>query len=210
MEDLGSGTFIDFSRYGLLKEPTVQESVSAGLDIITFSGDKLLGGPQAGLVVGKKACVDRIKKNPITRALRIDKLTLAALESTLRLYRDEETAVQAIPTLRMMLQPIASLEEKAGRLKKMLENAGHSRMTVASLDLVSRPGGGSLPLLELPSKGLGIAIDGLSANAIEKSLRLGSPPIIGRIEDDLVVMDMRTLQDDDLEIIRRALETLLT
>jgi len=210
MEDLGSGTFIDFSRYGLLKEPTVQESVSAGVDIITFSGDKLLGGPQAGLVVGKKACIDRIKKNPITRALRIDKLTLAALESTLRLYRDEEMAVQAIPTLRMMLQPIATLEEKAGRLKKMLESAGRIRLTVASLDLVSRPGGGSLPLLELPSKGLGIRIDGLSANAIEKNLRLNPPPIIGRIEDDLYTMDMRTLQDDELETIRSAIETLLT
>ena len=210
MEDLGSGTFIDFSRYGLLKEPTVQESVSAGVDIITFSGDKLLGGPQAGLVVGKKACIDRIKKNPITRALRIDKLTLAALESTLRLYRDEEMAVQAIPTLRMMLQPIATLEEKARRLKKMLESAGRIRLTVASLDLVSRPGGGSLPLLELPSKGLGIRIDGLSANAIEKNLRLNSPPIIGRIEDDLYTMDMRTLQDDELETIRSAIETLLT
>ncbi|MDP4857225.1 MAG: L-seryl-tRNA(Sec) selenium transferase [Desulfobacterales bacterium] len=210
MEDLGSGTFIDFSRYGLLKEPTVQESVSAGVDIITFSGDKLLGGPQAGLVVGKKACIDRIKKNPITRALRIDKLTLAALESTLRLYRDEEKAVQAIPTLRMMLQPIAILEEKAGRLKKMLESTGRNRLTVASLDLVSRPGGGSRPLLELPSKGLGIRIDGLSANAIEKSLRLNSPPIIGRIEDDLYTMDMRTLQDDELETIRSAIETLLT
>lgn len=210
MEDLGSGTFIDFSRYGLLKEPTVQESVSAGVDIITFSGDKLLGGPQAGLVVGKKGCIDRIKKNPITRALRIDKLTLAALESTLRLYRDEEKAVQAIPTLRMMLQPITTLEEKAGRLKKMLESTGRSRLTVASLDLVSRPGGGSLPLLELPSKGLGVKIDGLSANAIEKSLRLNSPPIIGRIEDDLYTMDMRTLQDDELETIRSAIETLLT
>lgn len=210
MEDLGSGTFIDFSRYGLLKEPTVQESVSAGVDIITFSGDKLLGGPQAGLVVGKKACIDRIKKNPITRALRIDKLTLAALESTLRLYRDEEMAVQAIPTLRMMLQPITTLEEKAGRLKKMLESAGRIRLTVASLDLVSRPGGGSLPLLELPSKGLGIRIDGLSANAIEKNLRLNSPPIIGRIENDLYTMDMRTLQDDELETIRSAIETLLT
>lgn len=209
MEDLGSGTFIDFSRYGLLKEPTVQESVSAGVDVITFSGDKLLGGPQAGLVIGKRACIDRIKKNPITRALRIDKLTLAALESTLRLYRDEEKAVQAIPTLRMMLQPIATLEEKAGRLKKMLESSGRSRLTVASLDLVSRPGGGSLPLLELPSKGLGVKIDGLSANAIEKSLRLNSPPIIGRIEDDLYTMDMRTLQDGELETIRSAIETLL-
>ncbi len=210
MEDLGSGTFVDFSRYGLLKEPTVQESVSAGIDIITFSGDKLLGGPQAGIVVGKRTCIDRIKKNPIARALRIDKLTLAALESTLRLYRDEKTAVQTIPTLRMMLLPIASLEEKAQRLKKMLESTGGSRLTVASLNIVSRPGGGSLPLLELPSMGLGIEVDGLSANAVEKYLRLSSPPIISRIEDDMVVMDMRTLQDDELEIIRSAIETLLT
>ncbi len=210
MEDLGSGTFIDFSRYGLLKEPTVQESVAAGADIITFSGDKLLGGPQAGLIIGKKTGIERIKKNPITRALRIDKLTLAALESTLRLYRDEDQAVQAIPTLRMMLQPVAALAEKAARLKEMLDAAADHRMTVESLDLVSRPGGGSLPLLELPSKGLGVRIDSFSANAIEKGLRLNSPPIIGRIEDDRYIMDMRTLQDDQLEIVRSAFDTLLT
>ncbi len=210
MEDLGSGTFIDFSRYGLLKEPTVQESAAAGADIVTFSGDKLLGGPQAGLMIGKKTVIDRIKKNPITRALRIDKLTLAALESTLRLYRDEAKAVQAIPTLRMMLQPITTLEAKAGCLKTLLENTGPNRLTVRLLDIVSRPGGGSLPLLELPSKGLGVRIDGLSANTIEKRLRLNSPPIIGRIEADMYIMDMRTLQDDDLETIRSAFETLLT
>ncbi|MFZ0132515.1 MAG: L-seryl-tRNA(Sec) selenium transferase [Desulfobacterales bacterium] len=209
MEDLGSGTFIDFSRYGLLKEPTVQESVAAGVDIITFSGDKLLGGPQAGLIVGKKPFIERIKKNPITRALRIDKLTLAALESTLRLYRDEETAVRAVPTLRMMLQPMAILLEKAVRLKEMLDAAAQDKMTVAVLDVVSKPGGGTLPLLELPSKGLGVKIEGLSANAIEKSLRLNSPPIIGRIEDDRYIMDVRTLQDDQLEIVRSAFDTLL-
>ncbi|MFZ0614368.1 MAG: L-seryl-tRNA(Sec) selenium transferase [Desulfobacterales bacterium] len=210
MEDLGSGTFVDFSRYGLLKEPTVQESVATGADIITFSGDKLLGGPQAGLIIGKKPFIERIKKNPITRALRIDKLTLAALESTLRLYRDEDKAVQAIPTRRMMLQPIEALSEKAVRLKKMLDAAAQNRMTVEALDVVSKPGGGTLPLLELPSKGLGVRIAGLSANAIEKSLRLNSPPIIGRIEDDRYIMDMRTLQDDQLEIVRSAFDTLLT
>ena len=210
MEDLGSGTFIDFSRYGLPKEPTVQDSAAAGADVITFSGDKLLGGPQAGLVIGKKTVVERIRKNPITRALRIDKLTLAALESTLRLYRDEDKAVQAIPTLRMMLQPVASLSDKAARLKTLLEAAPGNRMTIEVLDVVSKPGGGTLPLLELPSKGLGVRIDGLSANAVEKSLRRNSPPIIGRIEDDRYIMDMRTLQDDQLEIVRSAFDTLLT
>jgi L-seryl-tRNA(Ser) seleniumtransferase len=209
MEDLGSGTFIDFSRYGLLKEPTVQASVSAGVDIITFSGDKLLGGPQAGLIIGKKVYVDRVKRNPITRALRIDKLTLAALESTLRLYRDERKAVQMIPTLRMMLLPITVLEETAARLQKMLADTAPDRLRTEVLNIVSRPGGGSLPLLELPSKGLGVRIEGLSANTIERRLRRHSPPLIGRIEDDTYIMDMRTLQEDDPVIICRAFEALL-
>lgn len=209
MEDLGSGTFIDFSRYGLSKEPTVQDSVAAAADVITFSGDKLLGGPQAGLIVGKKAAIDRIKKNPLTRALRIDKLTLAALESTLRLYRSEPEAVRLIPTLRMMLQPISVLEENAGRLKALLTAVGGKRLRIEILDLISRPGGGSLPLLELPSKGLGISVAEMSANSLEKHLRRSSPPIIGRIEEDRVVMDMRTLQDDELEIIQRAFANLL-
>jgi L-seryl-tRNA(Ser) seleniumtransferase len=209
MEDLGSGTFIDFSRYGLMKEPTVQESVAAGAEIITFSGDKLLGGPQSGLIVGKVDYINRIKRNPINRALRIDKMTLAALEVTLRLYRDPQKAVQTIPTLHMLLQPVAALEKNAARLKKRLEGVGEGRLVIRVLDLPSRPGGGSMPMLELPSKCLGLKVNGMSVNAIEKALRRHSPPVIGRIEDDMYIMDMRTIQDDELELIQNAFETLL-
>ncbi len=209
MEDLGSGTLIDFSRYGLMKEPTVQESVAAGAEIITFSGDKLLGGPQAGLIVGKKNYIGRIKRNPINRALRIDKMTLAALEITMRLYRDPEKAVQKIPTLRMLLQPAVGLEEKANRLKNLLERPEDSRLVIRLLDRSSRPGGGSMPMLELPSKCLGVKVEGMSANTIENALRRHSPPVISRIEDDMIIMDMRTIQDDELEIIQQAFETLL-
>jgi L-seryl-tRNA(Ser) seleniumtransferase len=209
MEDLGSGTFIDFSKYGMLREPTVQDSVAAGTDIITFSGDKLLGGPQAGLIVGKKDFIDRIKKNPITRALRIDKMTLAALESTLRLYREEAKAVRVIPTLRMMTQSIEEIEAKAKRLQSMLENLGRPELSVRRLDLFSRPGGGSLPLLELPTKCLGVVIDGLKPNALQKRLRTNAPPIIGRIENDMFIMDARTIQDEDLTVIEDAFRQLL-
>jgi len=209
MEDLGSGTFVDFSRYGLMKEPTVQESVAAGADIITFSGDKLLGGPQAGLIIGKSDYIGRIKRNPINRALRIDKMTLAALEITLRLYRDPQKVIQTIPTLRMLLQPIADLEKKAARLKKRLERTGQERVIIRSLDLSSRPGGGSMPMLELPSKCLGIKVHGMSVNTIEKALRRQSPPIIGRIEEDMYIMDMRTIQDDELALIQQAFDNLL-
>ena len=209
MEDLGSGTFIDFSKYGLTKEQTVQNSVASGADIITFSGDKLLGGPQAGFIVGKKDVLENIRQNPITRALRIDKLTLASLESTLRLYRDEEKAVQAIPTLRMITESIDSITKKAESLKRMLTKINPHRLKVDLLNLPSRAGGGSLPLLELPSKCLGIKIDGISANTIERELRAGRPPIIGRIEDDYYVIDPRTLQDGDLKTIKSAFDRLL-
>ena len=209
MEDLGSGTFIDFSKYGLLKEPTVQESVAAGTDIVTFSGDKLLGGPQAGIIVGKKSTVDQIKQNPLARALRIDKLTLAALESTLRLYRDEEKAVGMIPTLRMLTINIGDIETRASNLVEELKNIGKSRLEISLIERSSKAGGGALPLLELPSRCLRIRLQGMSANALEKSLRKNDPPIIGRIEDDAYIMDPRTLRDDDLPIIGKAFENVL-
>jgi L-seryl-tRNA(Ser) seleniumtransferase len=209
MEDLGSGTFIDFSKYGLVKEPTVQESVAAGADVVTFSGDKLLGGPQAGIIVGQKQIVDRIKQNPLARALRIDKMTLAALETTFRLYRDEDRAIRLIPTLRMLTMDLSELANRATRLAEDLNAIGGSRLEINQVELSSKAGGGALPLLELPSKCLRIKIQGMSANKLEKNMRQNSPPIIGRIEDDRFVIDPRTLIDDDLPIIRTAFEKLL-
>ena len=208
MEDLGSGTFIDFSKYGLLKEPTVQESVTAGTDVITFSGDKLLGGPQAGIIIGKKAVIDLIKKNPITRALRIDKLTLAALESTLRLYRDEEKAARIIPTLRMIMLPLEEIQKRAHRLVDGLKKISNSRMHIRLLERSSKTGGGALPLMELPSLCVAVQIKGISPNALEKMMRYNDPPIIARIEDDWYVMDPRTLQEDELSTIETAFESL--
>ncbi|CAB1063369.1 L-seryl-tRNA(Sec) selenium transferase (EC [Olavius sp. associated proteobacterium Delta 1] len=209
MEDLGSGTFIDFSKYGLIKEPTVQESVAAGVDVVTFSGDKLLGGPQAGIIVGKKQILDRIKQNPLARALRIDKMTLAALEATLRLYRDEDHAVRRIPTLQMLTMNLNELANRATRLADDLNAISGSRLEINQVELSSKAGGGALPLLELPSKCLRIKIQGLSANKLEQNMRQNTPPIIGRIENDAYVIDPRTLLDDDLPIIRAAFEKLL-
>lgn len=209
MEDLGSGTFIDFSKYGLVKEPTVQESVAAGADVVTFSGDKLLGGPQAGIIVGKKHHLDQIKKNPLARALRIDKLTLAALEATFFLYRDEAKAVRTIPTLRMLTMDINEIEQRASKLVENLKKMDTSRLRIDLIELSSKAGGGALPLLELPSICLRIQIEGLSANTLEISMRKNSPPIIGRIEDDAFIIDPRTLQDDDLPIIESAFEHVL-
>ena len=209
MEDLGSGTFIDFSKYGLVKEPTVQESVAAGADVVTFSGDKLLGGPQAGIILGKKHQLEQIKKNPLARALRIDKLTLAALEATLHLYRDEAKAVRRIPTLRMLTMDINEIEQRASKLMESLRRIDASRLRIDLVDLSSKAGGGALPLLELPSKCLRIQIEGFSANTLETNMRKNSPPIIGRIENDAFIIDPRTLRNDDLPIIESAFEHVL-
>jgi len=209
MEDLGSGTFIDFSKYGIVKEATVQESVAAGADVVTFSGDKLLGGPQAGIIVGKTPIIEAIKKNPLARALRIDKLTLAALEATVSLYRDEAKAVRRIPTLRMLTMGINEIEQKASKLMENLKKIDPSRLQINLIELSSKAGGGALPLLSLPSKCLRIKVDGLSANNLEIKMRKNSPPIIGRIQDDAFIIDPRTLQDDDLPIIESAFKHVL-
>jgi L-seryl-tRNA(Ser) seleniumtransferase len=209
MKDLGSGSFVDFSKYGLMHEPTVQETVATGADVVTFSGDKMLGGPQAGIIVGKKDIIQRIKSNPINRALRIDKMTLAALEATLRLYRDERQAMAAIPTLRMLTMPVKTILQRARRLQNRFKKLRSDRLQSFIMDGASRVGGGSLPLQEIPSKCVGLRIEGLSSNAVEASMRRASPPVIVRIEDDLVVMDMRTVQDEELTVIADTVEKIL-
>ncbi|KKL84947.1 hypothetical protein LCGC14_1959650 [marine sediment metagenome] len=145
MEDLGSGTFIDFSKYGMIKEPTIQESVATGVDVVTFSGDKLLGGPQAGIILGKKDMLHTIKKNPLTRALRIDKLTLAALESTVSAYRDENRAIETIPTLKMLTMSFKTIETKAAAMSSFGRLERPTSIYSTCRPLLSRRGRGASP-----------------------------------------------------------------
>ncbi|MFW6080938.1 MAG: L-seryl-tRNA(Sec) selenium transferase [Desulfosalsimonas sp.] len=210
MEDLGSGTFVDLSRYGLIKEPTVQESVAAGADLITFSGDKLLGGPQAGIITGSKYLMDRIKKNPLTRALRIDKLTLAALESTLRAYRDEHSAMSDIPTLYMLTCPMEHIERKAEMLELALSEIPDSRLKTRLIDSVSRAGGGSLPLQELPTRCAALRIDGISASGTDRAMRAQRPAVVGRIEADEYIIDLRTVRENEIDMIANAVNQFLS
>ena len=208
MEDLGSGCLVDFSRYGLAKEPTVQEVLASGVDLVTFSGDKLLGGPQAGIILGRRDFVERIKANPLNRAMRIDKLTLAALEETLRLYRDEETAVRTIPTLGMIFRSYKDLRARAAGLRRRIGKIDSGNFTVALADGTSKTGGGALPLLELPTRLVALLPGRMSAHRIEKRLREQDPPIIGRVENEQVLLDVRTIQDGELATVARAVQRL--
>ncbi len=205
MEDLGSGTLIDFSPFGLPSEPTIRDSVRTGADIVTFSGDKLLGGPQAGIIVGKKQAIEQIKKNPMTRALRIDKMTLAALESTLKLYRDKEAAIQKIPTLRMLTMSFDVICQKAALLQKTIQKEIGSLAIIETADMNSRPGGGSFPELNLATRCVTIAPKSISVSKLEKQLRLSTPSIIGRIEDNKYILDPRTIQNGQEHIISSTL-----
>ena len=208
MEDLGSGSLIDFSKFGLRREPTVQEAVGHGMDVVTFFGDKLLGGPQAGLIVGQKEIVDRIKKNPLNRAMRIDKFTLAALEATLRLYRDEDKALRRIPTLRMITVGYEELRRKAARLLRKLKARAGDAVRVGLADGWSRIGGGALPDQNLKTRLALIKPLTMTVNQLEEWLRSLEIPIIGRIENDLFVLDVRTMAESDFEFVAAALSRL--
>jgi L-seryl-tRNA(Ser) seleniumtransferase len=208
MEDLGSGCFVDFSKYGLVKEPTVQEVLGQGVDLVTFSGDKLLGGPQAGIILGRKPLVEAIRKNQLSRALRIDKLTLLALEETLRIYRDEATAIKEIPTLQMILAPYEQVKSKARRLRRMIGKLDSKNFHLQLADGTSKVGGGALPLLVIPTCLIALVPGSLSANTIEQKLRDHDPPIISRVEKDQVLLDVRTVQDSELKALAGAIRSL--
>ncbi len=208
MEDLGSGCLVDFSEYGLIKEPTAQEVLAQGADLVTFSGDKLLGGPQAGIILGRKDLVDAIKRNQLSRALRIDKLTLLALEETLRLYRDERIAIKEIPTLKMICHSYHFLEKKAGDLFKRVGELKTGNFSIELTDGNSKVGGGALPLLELPSRLLCLVPKKLSSQFMERWLRAFDPPIITRLEKERVLLDVRTIQEQDLETTAQAIRDL--
>ncbi|MBF0528211.1 MAG: L-seryl-tRNA(Sec) selenium transferase [Deltaproteobacteria bacterium] len=205
MEDLGSGCLLDLSPYGVRREPTVRDSVSAGIDVTTFSGDKLLGGPQAGLLVGRRQIIDQIKKNPINRAMRIDKLTLAALEATLRLYFEPERALSRIPTLRMITTTYQTLRRRAARLKKKLDPVAGPALEIGLIDGQSQIGGGALPGQDLPTRLVTLRPVNCSVNDLEAWLRTYPIPIITRIEHDQVVLDVRTMTDDDFDQVRLTL-----
>jgi L-seryl-tRNA(Ser) seleniumtransferase len=204
MEDLGSGSFVDLRPHGFPYEPTVPEVVAAGVDVVTFSGDKLLGGPQAGIVVGRRALVGRLKKNPLNRALRIDKLTLAALEATLYAYEAGDPR-EAVPTLRMLTEPLASVRARARRILRLLPAALRTRLAARVVDDEAQVGGGALPTVVLPTSAVAVGSRDLPARILDDALRGCAPAVIGRIADDRLLLDCRTVLDAQVAVLARAL-----
>ncbi|MCG8482142.1 MAG: L-seryl-tRNA(Sec) selenium transferase, partial [Clostridia bacterium] len=198
--DLGSGALIDLKEYGIFDEPTVMESINTGVDICCFSGDKLLGGPQAGIIIGQKYWIDKMKKNPLTRAFRIDKLTLAALEGTLRLYQRDE-AIDKIPTIKMMTMKKEETKQKAIQIYDSIKNLEDAEISL--IEGFSQIGGGSVPLHELPSWMVQIKPKSISVNELEKALRNQELPIIARIYKDALLLDARTIEEEALAYVSK-------
>jgi L-seryl-tRNA(Ser) seleniumtransferase len=205
MEDLGSGSLVDFSKYGFPKEPTVQEIVKAGVDVVTFSGDKLLGGPQAGIIVGTKEIIGKIKKNPLNRALRIDKFTLAALESVLREYYDMDKAMESLPTLRMLTSSPDIVKKRGQSLLRRIKSKLTNVCEIHLISTVSRVGGGALPEHNIKSWALAFSPKTIKLSDLEKGLRKLATPVIGRMENDTFLLDIRTIQDKEVSALAELL-----
>ena len=205
MFDLGSGCLVDLKPYGVHIEPTVQETIKAGADIVTFSGDKLLGGPQGGVMVGKAQLIEKIGQNPLMRALRIDKLTLAAFEATLMSYLDEDKAKEEVPTLNMLLQALDEIKERAKKISQALKRKlGASHEKIAQINVIedsSQSGGGALPEIEFKTYVVAIKPSGLSVNKLEERLRHNKPLVIARIKEEAVIIDARTVRDSETEAL---------
>jgi L-seryl-tRNA(Ser) seleniumtransferase len=209
MEDQGSGVLIDLKPFGLPYEPTVPESLYAGASVVTFSGDKLLGGPQAGIIVGQKWAIDMLKAHPLARALRLDKMTIAALEATLKLYRDHDQALKKIPTLRMLTLSLEESLERANSLYGALCPCLREGDNAVVAEDVAYAGGGSLPMADIPSATVRLKLRGYSAADLEHALRTRvGVPVIARINDGCVVLDPRTFVRDDHDIAVQAVAEL--
>ncbi|MCK4910475.1 MAG: L-seryl-tRNA(Sec) selenium transferase [Thermodesulfovibrionales bacterium] len=205
MYDVGSGCLIDMRPYGIHTEHTVQEIVAAGPDVVTFSGDKLLGGPQAGIIAGKADIIKALSKHQMLRALRLDKMTLAALEATLMDYVDIDSALPRIPTMRMLLERPEEVRKRARRIASRIKGYFSNKtkkMEISVVKDVTFSGGGALPAHEIPTYAVSVSVKGLSANALESRLRLeGTPPVIARIKDNLIMLDARSVQDAEVPVL---------
>ena len=208
IEDIGSGVLIDLSKYGLEYEPTVQDSIKAGVDVVSFSGDKLLGGPQAGIIVGKKKYIDKMKKNPLTRAFRIDKFTATILEMIFHEYLNEEDAIKNIPVLSLITKDLKEIEKNTNdlfnKIEKLKDVAG-----INVEDTLSQIGGGSLPAERIKSKSVTIMPKNISTQSLEAKLRAGKNPVVGRISEEKLILDMRTVLEDEIDILAQKLIDIL-
>jgi L-seryl-tRNA(Ser) seleniumtransferase len=207
MEDLGSGCLVDLRPHGFPYEPTVPEVVAAGVDVVSFSGDKLLGGPQAGIVVGREDLIGRLAGNPLNRALRIDKFTIAALEATLYAY-EAGTALQTIPTLRMLTEPLPAIRRRARAVLRRLSAETQRALGATVVDSGSQVGGGALPTVELPTAALALGTTARPAHALDEALRRAQPPVLGRLLDDRLLLDCRTVLTSDVPVLARVLGSL--
>lgn len=205
MYDIGSGCFLDLSLYSLQKEPTVKDAIDTGVDIVTFSGDKLLGGPQAGIIVGKKDYILKMEKNPLLRALRVDKLTLSALEATLIAYLDEKGIKDKLPVMKILTQPLDKIRRKAKRIHNFIKNELSSFLKSEVKKENSQVGGGALPLQELPTWVVALTPLTISLNQFEEKLRKSDPPIIGRISNGKIILDPRTIDDREINLLLNCL-----
>jgi L-seryl-tRNA(Ser) seleniumtransferase len=209
IDDLGSGALIDLSKFNLPREPLVQDSIKTGADIVCFSGDKLLGGPQCGIIVGKKEYIEKIKRNPLTRALRCDKLTSAVLEKTLQLFlKREEVILEKHTVTSLLLKPIQVIKRQANWVARRLK--GLSNIKVEVRWSVSEVGGGSLSTEQLPTYVLAIRPEKMPVEMLAKKMRLYEPPIFGRVEEDCYLIDFRTVFMDEEKIIAKALIKILS
>ncbi|MBI5641274.1 MAG: L-seryl-tRNA(Sec) selenium transferase [Nitrospirae bacterium] len=209
MYDLGSGCLLDLKPYGIYSEPSVKEIVKAGVDVVSFSGDKLLGGPQGGIIAGRKEYLDKIRRNPLARAVRADKLAIAAFEATFMAYIDEENAIEEIPTLHMLVESPATIRSRANKIASALRRVVKD-VQIEVIPDSSKAGGGSLPEVEFPTFAVSIRPVRISVNELETRLRKGITPVIARIKDDSLLLDARTIQKKELGCLVTAVVTSLS